>query len=160
MEKSWFEKLEENLDNRLAEFLQANPSQDKLLKNQSQTDLYNSLILRQEQLKLEAQTTRKELLHLAEDIQDWRRKSAIANQAGRSDLGKKASYHLNQLMEHGRNLWSKLIRLGVEIKAMNNQINEISLLKKEPISSHTDEWAAFETEEELELLRQKIGLND
>ena len=45
MEKSWFEKLEENLDNRLAEFLQANPSQDKLLKNQSQTDLYNSLIL-------------------------------------------------------------------------------------------------------------------
>lgn len=71
---SWLDDLERGLEQRLDAFLQANPHQDTLLREQHLKDRQRSLQQRRLQLQQEAQELRQQLLGLAGDVRDWTRR--------------------------------------------------------------------------------------
>jgi len=93
----WLDQLEARLEQLLDAFLQSNPSQQALLRDQQLA---------------EAQALRSELLQLAAEIQHWRQRVDKAKGAGANDLASQAQLHLDQLMERGRGRWQQLEQLG------------------------------------------------
>ncbi len=159
MRNTWLERLEENLDEKLSEFLQANKYQKTLLTKQNQKDQFQDLCLKQEKLKEDAQNHRKELLALAEKIKEWTPRAARARQAGAPELAEKASAHIKELMKDGRRLWEELDQFGIQFKEIHTKILAQSEKTKKGRDSLSEDWEEFETKEELELLKRKNSLN-
>ncbi len=154
MTKTWLEMLEQNLNQKLEEFLETNTYQEALFKTQKKNDLYNSLLLQKEELQLEAQEQRKNLIELAEKIKQWKSRSNLANSAGKHDLAQQASKYVNQLMDQGRKLWSEFDQLGKEFHNINSKINNLSQQTTSFDSSFEEEWKKLETEDELNHLKK------
>jgi hercynine metabolism protein len=165
---SWLDDLETRLEGQLEAFLQANPDQRDLLADQERSD--SLLALRREQLELQGQgeRQRQRLLQLAEEIRRWQERVERAGTAGAEDLAARAAAHVNSLMEQGRGLWQQLQELGQRHAAVEWELSQ----RQRPApaapsgastgsgsSSGNDlqsDWAAFEAQQELEQLRQRL----
>ena len=157
---SWLEQLERELDARLSAFLRNNPVQDQLFSEQHLKDRAGALQRQRQQLQSEAKQQRQQLLRLAEDVRAWRSRVERAKAAGATDLAVRAEQHLTSLMNQGRALWTDLEDLGRRFNEVERQLKELHQQQQTPSPSTLEkDWALFEAEQELELLRRNAGLN-
>ena len=167
---SWLEDLETRLEGQLEAFLRANPSQRSLLEDQERSD--NLASLRQEQITLQGQAERQRqrLLQLAEEIRSWQQRVERARDAGAGDLADRAAAHVQSLMEQGRSLWQQLQELGQRHAVIEWELSQRqrpaaaapvagSAPKDQRENVQSDlqsDWAAFEAQQELEALKQRL----
>jgi len=165
---SWIDDLETRLEGQLEAFLQANPDQRDLLADQERSDSLQALRREQLELQGQAERQRQRLLQLAEEIRRWQERVERARTAGAEDLAARAAAHVNSLMEQGRGLWQQLQELGQRHAAVEWELSQ----RQRPApaaasgastgsgsSSGNDlqsDWAAFEAQQELEQLRQRL----
>ena len=153
----WLEQLEARLEQQLEAFLRANPAQEALLQEQERLERKQ----RQQQLLLQAEALRSELLQIAAEVRQWRDRSDRARNAGATDLATRADRQVAQLMERGRLRWQALEQLGREVQ--NNTAaaaaQPTAAANTSPASSANQPldqaWARFELEQELEALRRQ-----
>jgi hercynine metabolism protein len=172
---SWLDDLETRLEGQLEAFLQANPAQRNLLEDQEAID--NLEALRREQVELQelGERQRQRLLQLAEEIRRWQERVERARTAGADDLAGRAATHVQNLMEQGRSLWQQLQELGQRHAAIEWELSQ----RQRPAAANAaadrsgngcgsrdnlssdgrdlqSDWAAFEAQQELELLRARM----
>jgi hercynine metabolism protein len=155
---SWLDELEARLEQQLAAFLAANPSQEALLEEQGARDRQARLVGQRRQLQRQAEQERQALLQLAEEIRRWQERVVKARTAGATTLAERAEAHQQGLMEQGRQRWQQLGELGVSFAAVERDLRELESRPRPPRTSSLDQdWAAFEAEQALEQLRQRQG---
>jgi hercynine metabolism protein len=165
---NWLDQLESRLEETLEGFLKANPQQEALLAEQAARERQQRLRRDRLTLKTEAELQRQGLLRLAEDIRSWQGRVKRAKEAGALDLAGRAEAHIATLMEQGRARWQTLAELGERFAAVERELRELATAAapqataeptKEPKPQGTvleADWAAFETQQELEELRRKL----
>jgi hercynine metabolism protein len=170
---NWLDQLESRLEETLESFLRANPQQEALLAEQAARERQQRLRRDRLTLKAEAELQRQGLLRLADDIRSWQARVERAKRAGALDLAGRAEAHIATLMEQGRARWQTLAELGDRFAAVDRELQELAGAK--PSSSPNDrrtaertepdgsggtsletDWAAFESQQELEELRRKL----
>ena len=155
---SWLDELEARLEQQLAAFLAANPSQEVLLEEQGARDRQARLVGQRRQLQRQAEQERQALLQLADEIRRWQERVVKARAAGATTLAERAEAHQQGLMEQGRQRWQQLSELGVSFAAVERDLRELENRPRPPrASSLEQDWAAFEAEQALEQLRQQPG---
>jgi len=153
---SWLDELEARLDQQLAAFLTANPSQEALLSEQEARDRQAQLVGQRRQLQRQAEQERQALLQLATEIRCWQERVVKARAAGATALAERAEAHQQALMEQGRQRWQRLGELGVSFAAVERELGELESRPRPPrASSLEQDWASFEAEQALEQLRQR-----
>ena len=153
---SWLDELEARLDQQLAAFLTANPSQEALLGEQEARDRQARLVGQRRQLQRQAEQERQALLQLATEIRCWQERLAKAHAAGATALAERAEAHQQGLMEQGRQRWQRLGELGVGFAAVEQELHELESRPRQPrASSLEQDWAAFEAAQALEQLRRR-----
>jgi hercynine metabolism protein len=181
---SWIDDLEARLDSQLQDFLRTNPAQEALLAEQERRDRQERLRRQRLQLQEEAERSRAALLQLASEIRSWQERVARARSAGADDLAVRAEAHVAGLMEQGRQRWQGLAELGQRFSAVEWELSELSRQKQganqatgpsatadrqaqaegagaRGATNGTDgdlgeAWAAFEAQQELETLKQRL----
>jgi len=170
---SWLEDLEARLSGELEGFLGANPAQRALLEQQERLDRLQRLEQQRRQLQQEAEQGRQGLLQLAVEIRRWQERVQRARAAAAEDLAARADAHVASLLDQGRRRWQQLGELGQRFSAVEWEISQLAQERTgaagtagpaEPGSGRAgadaglrDAWAAFEAEQELEALRQRLG---
>ena len=155
---SWLDELEARLDQQLAAFLTANPSQEALLGEQEARDRQARLVGQRRQLQRQAEQERQALLQLATEIRCWQERLAKARAAGATALAERAEAHQLGLMEQGRQRWQHLGELGVSFETVERDLRELESRPRPPKTSNLEqEWASFEAEQALEQLRRRQG---
>jgi hypothetical protein len=142
---NWLDQLEARLEQTLESFLQANPQQDSLLAEQEARERQQQLRRDRVTLKAEAELQRQGLLRLAEDIRCWQQRVDRANGAGALDLAFAAVER--ELQTLGANPSGQAFGTAGPGASAN------------PPSSGPNleaDWAAFETQQELDALRRKM----
>ena len=153
---SWLDELEARLEQQLAAFLAANPSQEALLEEQGARDRQARLVGQRRQLQRQAEQERQALLQLADEIRRWQERVVKARAAGATTLAERAEAHQQGLMEQGRQRWQQLSELGVSFAAVERDLRELENRPRPPrASSLEQDWAAFEAEQALEQLRRQ-----
>lgn len=162
---SWLDELESRLEQQLEAFLASNPAQDARLREQEARDRQARLIGRRRQLQTEADQLRTALLQRASDIRQWRARIERARAAGAQDLAARAEAHLAALMAQGRLEWQQLEGLGQEFRQLDHQLADLQRSAGSaggatpqtapPQADLERDWAAFETEQELERMRRR-----
>ncbi|QEY32481.1 hypothetical protein EVJ50_09890 [Synechococcus sp. RSCCF101] len=177
MAGSWFQDLEQKLDEQLEAFLRSNPDQRQRLEQQERQERSQWLHRRQKQLTASAGQQRQELMELAEEISRWRERVERARAAGAEDLAERAADHLMRLMAQGREHWQALASLGEEITRLGTELSELEAETRDHPPGQTvgsrsgstgsseagtdradslkDAWERFESEQELERLRRR-----
>jgi hercynine metabolism protein len=175
---SWLDQLEARLEETLEDFLKANPQQEALLAEQAARERQQRLRRDRLSLRTEAEWQRQGLLRLAEDIRSWQERVERAKKAGALDLAGRAEAHIATLMDQGRARWQTLAELGERFGAVERELAELasnagsgaktqpgggSNTKQEPKNDSQPagrtleaDWAAFESQQELEELRRKL----
>jgi len=169
---NWLDQLEARLEQTLEGFLRANPQQDTLLAEQEARERQQQLRRDRLALKTEAELQRQGLLRLAEDIRCWQGRVDRAKGAGALDLAGRADAHIATLMEQGRARWQTLGELGERFAAVEQQLRQLGEGpgSQGPTAAATPapqpsgstgpdleaDWAAFETQQDLEDLRRKM----
>jgi hercynine metabolism protein len=176
---SWLDDLEARLDSQLQDVLRTNPEQEALLAEQERRDRQESLKRQRLRLQAEAERARAALLALASEIRCWQERVEKARRAGADDLASRAEAHVSALMEQGRQRWQALGELGQRFNAVEWELSELerqgsgsgpaataqaSGAPSEGNTSTTtaggpdlqDAWAAFEAQQELEALKQRL----
>ena len=160
---NWLDQLEARLEQTLGGFLQANPQQETLLAEQEARERQQQLRRDRLALKAEAELQRQGLLRLAEDIRCWQERVERAKGAGANDLAGRAEAHIASLMEQGRARWQTLDELGERFTAVERELQQLvgngrEASKRQEASGPDLEadWAAFETQQELDALRRKM----
>jgi hercynine metabolism protein len=180
---SWLDDLEARLDSQLQDFLRTNPDQEALLAEQERRDRQERLRRQRLQLQEEAERSRAALLQLASEIRNWQQRVERARKAGAGDLANRAEAHVAGLMEQGRQRWQALAELGQRFSQVEWELSELSRQKRSAAppagaSAAADKqaggatpgdagngmegdlgeaWAAFEAQQELDTLKQKLG---
>ena len=155
---SWLDELEAQLDQQLAAFLAANPSQEALLGEQEARDRQARLVGQRRQLQRQAEQERQALLQLATEIRCWQERLAKARAAGATALAERAEAHQLGLMEQGRQRWQHLGELGVSFETVERDLRELESRPRPPKTSNLEQdWASFEAEQALEQLRRRQG---
>jgi hercynine metabolism protein len=149
MSSSWLDQLEARLEQQLQAFLEANPLQDALLADQEARDRRQALLTARQQLRDQAEQQRRGLLELAEEIRLWQQRIGKARAAGAQDLVQRAEAHVAVLMERGRQRWETLAELGLRHRDL-----ERDLVAAEDLAQA---WSRFETDQDLEELRRRMG---
>ena len=132
---SWLDELEAQLDQQLAAFLAANPSQEALLGEQEARDRQARLVGQRRQLQRQAEQERQALLQLAAEIRCWQERLTKARAAGATALAERAQAHLLGLMEQGRLRWHRLGELGVSFAAVERDLRELESRPRPPKAS-------------------------
>jgi hercynine metabolism protein len=170
---TWLDGLEARLDAALEGFLRGNPQQEALLAEQDARERQQRLRRERVALKAEAELQRQGLLRLAQDIRGWQGRVERARAAGALDLAGRAEAHIGTLMEQGRARWQTLAELGDRFAAVERDLQALAAggggpaTEPAPKTSQTTsakpggtgleaDWAAFETQQELEALRRKL----
>lgn len=167
---NWLDQLETRLEETLEGFLEANPQQEALLAEQTARERQQQLRRDRLTLKTEAELQRQGLLRLADDIRSWQGRVERAKGAGALDLAGRAEAHIATLMEQGRARWQTLAELGERFATVERELRELATggapqpaagqtKEKEPKPEGTileADWAAFETQQDLEELRRKL----
>lgn len=171
----WFSQLEQQLEAQLNAFLQANPAQEQLLRQEEQRERQRRLKRRRLDLQASAEQTRNELLALARDIAQWQERVERARSAGANDLARRAESHLAELMAKGRDRWQALGELGASFRAVEQELAQLGTPEtpSTPGGPSADDktaehksanastkdldqaWAAFEAEQDLDQLRRQ-----
>ena len=155
---SWLDELEARLDQQLAAFLTANPSQEALLGEQEARDRQARLVGQRRQLQRQAEQERQALLQLATEIRCWQERLAKARAAGATALAERAEAHQLGLMEQGRQRWQHLGELGVSFETVERDLRELESRPRTTKTSNLEQdWASFEAEQALEQLRRRQG---
>ena len=160
MESSWWQRLEQELEQQFDRFLSDHPNQKELLDqehwNEQQRRKHHRLL----GIDQEAQDLRQRLLKLSKEISAWSGRVKRARSAGADDLAGRAETHLSQLMGQGRAQWQSLATLGEEA----NRLKQELATTQQPPKSRTgtaadleDAWRRFEAEQELDELRRRKG---
>ena len=89
---SWLDELEARLEQQLAAFLAANPSQEALLGEQEARDRQAQLVGQRRQLQRQAEQERQALLQLAAEIRCWQERVVKARAAGATALAERAGW--------------------------------------------------------------------
>ena len=153
---SWLDELEARLEQQLAAFLAANPSQEALLGEQEARDRQAQMVGQRRQLQRQAEQERQALLQLAAEIRCWQERVVKARAAGATALAERAEAHQQALMEQGRQRWQRLGELGVSFAAVERELGELeSRPRQQRASSLEQDWASFEAEQALEELRRR-----
>ena len=153
---SWLDELEARLEQQLAAFLAANPSQEALLGEQEARDRQAQLVGQRRQLQRQAEQERQALLQLAAEIRCWQERVVKSRAAGATALAERAEAHQQALMEQGRLRWQRLGELGVSFAAVERELSELESRPRQPrASSLEQDWANFEAEQALEELRRR-----
>ncbi|CAK6698426.1 hypothetical protein OGCDGJMD_02454 [Cyanobium usitatum str. Tous] len=153
---SWLDELEARLEQQLAAFLAANPSQEALLGEQEARDRQAQLVGQRRQLQRQAEQERQALLQLAAEIRCWQERVVKSRAAGATALAERAEAHQQALMEQGRQRWQRLGELGVSFAAVERELGELESRPRQPrASSLEQDWASFEAEQALEELRRR-----
>jgi hercynine metabolism protein len=161
---NWLDQLEARLDATLEGFLKANPQQEALLSQQEARERQQRLRRDRLTLKTEAELQRQGLLRLAEDIRSWQARVERAKAAGALDLAGRAEAHIATLMEQGRARWQTLAELGERFAAVDRALQDLVGAHDKTAAANSGEagletdWAAFETQQEVEELRRKLQL--
>ncbi|MEB3334673.1 MAG: hercynine metabolism protein [Cyanobacteriota bacterium] len=165
---TWLDHLEARLEQTLEGFLRANPEQEALLAEQGARERQQRLRRDRLTLTTEAELQRQGLLRLAEDIRSWQRRVERAKAAGALDLAGRAEAHIATLMEQGRARWQTLAELGERFAAVEVELQGLATGVAAKASGSQAQgaqpggrgleadWAAFETQQELEALRRKL----
>jgi hercynine metabolism protein len=175
---SWLDQLEARLDKTLEEFLKANPQQEALLAEQAARERQQRLGRDRLSLRTEAEQQRHGLMRLAEDIRSWQERVERAKRAGALDLAGRAEAHIATLMDQGRARWQTLAELGERFAAVERELGELAAkagattrtppsgggntseeakTRPQPTGENlAADWAAFESQQELEELRRKL----
>ncbi|MEB3305185.1 MAG: hercynine metabolism protein [Cyanobacteriota bacterium] len=170
---NWLDQLEARLEQTLESFLQANPQQETLLAEQEARERQQQLRRDRLALKAEAEIQRQGLLRLAEDIRCWQERVDRAKAASALDLAGRAEAHIATLMEQGRARWQTLDELGERFAAVERELQQLGRTpngpatgaaatteapsKQDPSGPDLEaDWAAFETQQELDALRRKM----
>lgn len=169
---NWLDQLEARLEQTLESFLQANPQQDSLLAEQEARERQQQLRRDRVTLKAEAELQRQGLLRLAEDIRCWQQRVDRAKGAGALELAGRAEAHIATLMDQGRARWQTLDELGERFAAVERELQTLGAnpsgrasgtagpgASANPPTSGPNleaDWAAFETQQELDALRRKM----
>jgi hercynine metabolism protein len=168
----WFSQLEQQLEQQLESFLQANPAQEQLLRQQEQRERLQRLRRRRLELQANAERARADLLKLAAEISQWQERVQRARSVGAEALAARAEAHLAELMARGRDRWQALGQLGDEYRQVEQELDELAG-EKSPGSAESSTppgtagaadadgedletaWSTFESEQELEELRRR-----
>lgn len=178
---SWLDDLEARLDSQLGDFLRSNPAQEALLAEQERRDRLETLRRQRLQLQEEAERDRAALLQLASEIRSWQQRVQRARAAGAADLATRAEAHVAGLMEQGRQRWQGLAELGQRFNAVEWELSQLgrqatgggtagpaagsggtgsaaggTAAAGSPGGDLGEAWAAFEAQQELEALKQKL----
>jgi len=135
---SWWDQLEEKLEQQLEAFLRSHPEQSEKLR----AELLN-----------EAAQYRRQLLELAAEIKQWRERTERAQAAGAIDLAQRAQAHVDQLMDQGRSQWERLEAISRELQQAKTQPQRSSPANQP--DNLNAAWARFETEQALNELRRR-----
>lgn len=179
---AWWDDLDQYLSARLDDFLRQHPSlewqvsMDRLTAQEAQT-----LKLLQS-LQQETQQTRQQILTTATEIQRWHARVGQAQADGRPDLAQAAQARKTELFQQGNHLWSHMDVLKTRTEQAQALLETIRQQQQataqqrpaapepsppapapagRPASTGDPLEAAFETletEQELQVLRQKLGL--
>jgi hercynine metabolism protein len=156
---SWLDELEAQLEQRLGAFLKGNPAQEALLAEQEARDRQARLAGQRRQLQRQAEQQRQALLQLAGEIRQWQQRVAKARAAGADPLADRAQAHQAELMDQGRQRWQQLGELGVSFAAVEQELQQLAHQPAStPVQRATNlekDWAAFETQQELDALKQR-----
>lgn len=181
---SWLEELEARLEQGLESFLRANPDQESLLSAQEALERCERLRRERRSLLERAEACRQGLLELAGEIRSWQERVRRARSAGANDLADRAETHVAALMERGRVRWQELTELGERSAAVERELAEAEAKRRHNATASTPssasqaaqsaagsgagagsdrtgsdleaDWAAFEAQEELRELRQRV----
>ncbi|MFM7086318.1 MAG: hercynine metabolism protein [Cyanobium sp.] len=183
---SWIDDLEARLDSQLQDFLRSNPDQEALLAEQDRRDRQEALRRQHLRLQQEAERSRADLLQLASEIRSWQERVQRARGAGATELAHRAEIHVAELMEQGRQRWQVLGELGQRFSQVEWELSQLEQQSAPaagsaatPGSASTadaadrsgaaraegssdqsadlrDAWAAFEAQQELDALRQRL----
>ena len=158
MESSWWQRLEQELEQQFDRFLSDHPNQKELLDqehwNEQQRRKHHRLLA----IDQEAQDLRQRLLKLSKDISAWSERVQRARAAGAHDLAGKAETHLSHLMGQGRAQWQALASLGEEAQQLKQELAAAKQPPKTTTGKAADleeAWRRFEAEQELDELRRR-----
>ena len=158
MESSWWQRLEQELEQQFDRFLSDHPNQKELLDQEQWNEQQRRKHQRLIGIDQEAQDLRQRLLKLSKEISAWSERVKRARTAGAHDLASRAETHLGHLMGQGRAQWQALATLGVEAQQLKQEL----AAAKQPPKSRTgtaadleDAWRRFEAEQELDELRRQ-----
>ena len=98
MESSWWQRLEQELEQQFDRFLNDHPNQKELLDQEHWNEQQRRKHQRLLGIDQEAQDLRKRLLKLSEEISGWSERVKRARTAGALDLASRAETHLSHLM--------------------------------------------------------------
>ena len=158
MESSWWQKLEQELEQQFDRFLSDHPNQKELLDQEHWKEQQRRKHQRLLGIDQEAQDLRQHLLKLSKEISAWSGRVKRANAAGAHDLASRAETHLSHLMGKGRAKWQALASLGEEAQQLKQELAAGKQPPKSKSGSATDledAWRRFEAEQELDELRRR-----
>ena len=157
MESSWWQRLEQELEQQFDRFLSDHPNQKELLDQEHWNEQQRRKHQRLLGIDHEAQDLRQHLLKLSKEISAWSERVKRARTAGANDLASRAETHLSHLMGQGRAQWQALASLGEEAQSLKqdlsmhkeaqNNIDKSQKLEKD--------WNDFERQQELQELKER-----
>jgi hercynine metabolism protein len=168
----WFSRLEQQLEQQLDAFLQANPGQAQQLELQEQRERLQRLQRQRLELQSGAERERQQLLELAAEIAQWQERVTRARNAGATELAERAEAHLAGLMARGRDRWQALAERGARLQQLEAELQAAQAAgatagaagpaakpRPEPGDDLDQAWARFEADQELEQLRRRQHRN-
>ena len=159
MESSWWQRLEQELEQQFDRFLSDHPNQKELLNQEHWNEQQRRKHQRLLGIDQEAQDLRQRLLKLSKEISAWSERVKRARTAGAHDLANRAEAHLSHLMGQGRAQWQALASLGKEAQSLQQDLKDSKPPAKETktASDLEEAWRRFEAEQELDDLRRRKG---
>ena len=157
---SWWQKLEQELDQQFDRFLSDHPNQKALLDQEHWNEQQRRKQQRLIDIDQEAQQLRQQLLKLSQDINAWSERVKRARKASAHDLAGRAETHLSNLMGQGRAQWQELEELGRETQRLKQtyiKAKDINDAATESISASElmEAWESFERDQEIANMRRK-----
>ena len=156
MESSWWQQLEQELEQQFDRFLSEHPNQKELLDQEHWNEQQRRKHQRLLGIDQEAQELRQHLLKLSKEISAWGERVKLARTAGADDLASRAETHLSHLMGQGRAQWQALATLGEEAQQLRQELTAAKQPSKSRPGSAADledAWRHFEAKQELDELR-------
>ena len=136
MESSWWQRLEQELEQQFDRFLSDHPNQKELLDQEHWNEQQRRKHQRLLGIDQEAQDLRQRLLKLSKEISAWSERVKRARTAGAHDLASRAETHLSHLMGQGRAQWQALASLGEEAQQLKQ---ELAAAKQPEIKGHRNQ---------------------
>jgi len=151
MESSWWQRLEQELEQQFDRFLSEHPNQKELLDQEHWHEQQRRKKDRLIEIEKLAKLLRDKLLNTSKDINQWNRRVIKAQAAGAHELSSRAEAHLRFLIVSGRTDWQKLTELGLEKKKLEMQLSKQQEIKTNlgKTSDLEKDWADFAAEQEL-----------